>query len=146
MDRASLRDFISRQRYAVVSSTASDGTPQSALVGVAATSGLEIIFDTLDSARKYRNLIERPACSLVIGGWSGEQTLQLEGLAEAPAGESLRRLQHVFFAHWPECREHLKWPGIAYLVVHPCWLRYSDFDRTPPVIQELSSEDLLHWP
>jgi Pyridoxamine 5'-phosphate oxidase len=58
MDRAAIHAFISRQRYAVVSSTATNGTPQSALVGIASTSRLEIIFDTVKSFRKYPNLVQ----------------------------------------------------------------------------------------
>jgi hypothetical protein len=85
LDRAAICAFISRQRYGVVSSTASDGTPQSALVGIASIPRLEIIFVTVKGSRKYPNFIQRPACSLVIG-WLGEQTLQLEGIAEEPQG------------------------------------------------------------
>lgn len=141
MNREEICDFIRRQRYGVVSSTASNGVPQSALVGIAATSRLEIIFDTLNNTRKYANLIQRPACSLVIG-WSGEQTLQLEGIAEQPQGDDLARIQDVYFAQWPECREHTKWPGIAYFVVRPHWIRYSDYDQKPPFIQEIAREEL----
>jgi pyridoxine/pyridoxamine 5'-phosphate oxidase len=142
MDAAVICDFIIRQRYAVISSTAGNGAPQSALVGIASTSQLEIVFDTLNSTRKYSNLIQRPACSLVIG-WSGEQTLQLEGFAEELKGEDLRRLQDVYFAQWPECREHMKWVGIAYFVFRPQWIRYSDYDQTPPLIQEIGREALF---
>ncbi len=141
MDRAALCDFIGRQRFGVVSSLGSNGTPQSALVGIASTSRLEIIFDTLRTSRKYSNLVERPACSLVIG-WSGEQTLQLEGVAEEPQGADLKWLQDIYFAHWPECREHLDWPGTAYFVVHPHWIRYSDYDQKPPYIRETGNEEL----
>ena len=35
--------------------------------GMAVTDQLEIIFDTLRSTRKYRNLKARPACSVVWG-------------------------------------------------------------------------------
>jgi hypothetical protein len=143
MDRATIHAFIGRQRYGVVSSTATNGTPQSALVGIASTSRLEIIFDTVKSSRKYPNLIQRPACSLVIG-WSGEQTLQLEGIAEEPQGDALKQFQDVYFAEWPECREHMGWPGIAYFVVRPHWMRYSDYDQKPPLIQEFSKEALLY--
>lgn len=146
MNRVGICDFITRQRYGVVSSTASNGAPQSALVGIASTSRLEIIFDTLNNTRKYANLVQKPACSLVIGwsgeGWSGEQTLQLDGIAEEPQGDDLRRFQDVYFAQWPECREHMKWPGIAYFVVRPQWLRYSDYDQKPPLIQEVAAEAL----
>ena len=60
MDRAAFHAFISQQRYGVVSSTATNGTSQSALVGIASTSRLEIIFDTVKSSRKYPNLVQRP--------------------------------------------------------------------------------------
>lgn len=143
MDRAAIHTFINRQRYGVVSSTAPDGTSQSALVGIASTSRLGIIFDTVKSSRKYRNLIQRPFCSLVIG-WSGEQTLQLEGIAEEPQGAALKVLQEVYFAEWPECREHVSWPGIAYFVVHPQWIRYSDYGQKPPLIQEIARDALAY--
>ncbi len=136
MDRAAIYAFMSRQRYGVVSSIASNGTPQSALVGIASNPNLEVIFDTVKSSRKYPNLIQRPACTLVIG-WSGEQTLQLEGIAEEPQGTALKQFQDAYFAQWPECRGHLNWPGIAYFVVHPRWIRYSDYDQNPPLIQEI---------
>jgi len=80
---------------------------------------------------------------LVIG-WSGEQTLQLEGIAEEPHGAALKRFQDVYFAQWPECREHTTLPGIAYFVVYPHWIRYSDYDQNPPFIQEVAKEALAY--
>jgi pyridoxine/pyridoxamine 5'-phosphate oxidase len=124
-----------------VSSTAANGAPQSALVGIACTSHLEIVFDTVKGSRKYPNLLQRPMCSLVIG-WSGEQTLQLEGIAEELQGEALEGFRDVYFSQWPECREHINWPDIAYFVVHPEWIRYTDYDRKPPFIQEITKEGL----
>jgi hypothetical protein len=47
---------MAEHRYGVVSSISSTGAPQSALVGIAVTDQLEIIFDTLRSTRKYENL------------------------------------------------------------------------------------------
>jgi len=135
VDREALYAFIGRQRYAVVSSVAANGAPQSALVGIAATRGLEIVFDTLQATRKHANLVERPACSMVIG-WSGEQTLQLDGVAEELRGDALHDLLEVYFAAWPECRGHLDWPGIAYFVVRPRWIRFSDYGQSPPLIVE----------
>jgi len=142
MDKDSIYAFMAKSRYAVVSSTSSDGTPQSALVGVAITPDLEIVFDTVKSSRKYRNLIDRPACSLVVG-WSGEQTVQFEGVAVEPGGAELKRYQEVYFQVWPDGRERsITWPDIAYFAVMPRWIRYSDFysdfDQRPPLIEEMS--------
>ena len=78
----------------------------------------------------------------MVIGWSGEQTLQLEGIAEEPQGAALERFQAEYFAQWPECREHMSWPEIAYFVVHPRWIRFSDYDQHPPFIHEASKEAL----
>jgi pyridoxine/pyridoxamine 5'-phosphate oxidase len=137
MDKAAIYAFMSKFRYGVVSSTSSNGTPQSALVGIATTPELEIIFDTVKSSRKYPNLVARPACSFVVG-WGGEQTVQFEGVAEEPIGAELKRCQQEYFAVWPDGPARLSWPGIAYFVVRPRWIRYCDFDHSPPLIEEIA--------
>jgi pyridoxine/pyridoxamine 5'-phosphate oxidase len=136
MDRLSLHAFMSQYRYGVVSSISPAGTPQSALVGIATSPELEIVFDTVKSSRKYPNLIARPACSFVVG-WSGEQTVQFEGIAKEPLGPELKRCQEIYFAAWPDGPARMAWPGITWFVVRPTWIRYSDFDQRPPLIEEM---------
>lgn len=136
-DKAAIYAFMARARYGVVSSVSRDGTPQSALVGIATTPELEIIFDTVKSSRKYPNLIRNSSCSIVVG-WDGEQTVQFEGVAVEPQGDELRKYQEAYFAVWPECREHISWPGITYFAVKPRWIRFSDFDQRPPLIEEIT--------
>jgi len=135
MTRTDLHTFLASQRYAVVSSLSSSGTPQSALVGIAVTPALEIIFDTLNTTRKFANLSSNPECSLVIG-WDNERTAQFEGTAFFPTGDELYHYQQIYFAVWPECRAHLAWPGIAHIVVRPRWVRYSGYNLDPPQIEE----------
>jgi pyridoxine/pyridoxamine 5'-phosphate oxidase len=132
---------MTQHRYGVVSSIGPDSTPQSALVGIATSPELEIVFDTVKSSRKYSNLIARPACSFVVG-WAGEQTVQFEGIAEELQGPELRRCQEIYFGAWPDGPARMAWPGITYFVVRPRWIRYSDFDQRPPVIEviELSKK------
>jgi hypothetical protein len=31
----------------------------------------------------------------------------------------------------------MAWPGITWFVVRPTWIRYSDFDQRPPLIEEM---------
>jgi hypothetical protein len=141
MNRADLQSFLHsflvRYRYGVVSSLSSQGSPQSALVGIAVTPELEIVFDTIKSSRKYPNLVQRPACSVVVG-WNGEQTAQIDGTAFEPKDAELRRYQEIYFATWPDGPDRLSWPGIAYFVVRPKWIRYSDYDQAPPQIEEIT--------
>jgi pyridoxine/pyridoxamine 5'-phosphate oxidase len=137
MTEADLYTFLSQCRLGVLGSISNTGAPQAALVGIAVTPRLEIIFDTVKSSRKYPNLISTPACSFVIG-WSGEQTVQYEGRAEELQPPDLEPYQETYFKVWPECRAHLSWPGIVYFVVRPSWIRYSDFDQGPPLIREFT--------
>ncbi|MDQ2777480.1 MAG: pyridoxamine 5'-phosphate oxidase family protein [Acidobacteriota bacterium] len=127
--------FIAGHKLGVLGSISPLGTPQSALVGIAVTPELEIIFDTVNTSRKYRNLTTNPAASFVIG-WEGEITLQYEGEAREPRGPELGHHKEIYFAAWPECLAHENWPGIAYFVVRPKWIRYSDYNQTPPLIEE----------
>jgi pyridoxine/pyridoxamine 5'-phosphate oxidase len=135
MTRLELYEFIARHALGVLGSISAEGMPQSALVGIAVTEELEIIFDTLDSTRKYRNLTSNAKASVVIG-WEGEQTVQFEGEAFLPKGEELQRYKEVYFAKWPDGPSRQGWPGLVYFVVRPRWIRYSDFDQRPPLIDE----------
>lgn len=137
MDKAAIHAFTTQHRYGVLSSIGPDGSPQSALVGIAVTPELEIVFDTVKSSRKYPNLIARPACSFVIGGWDSERTVQFEGIAIEPTGADLERYLQTYFAVWPDGRTRLSWPGLTHIAVRPRWLRYTDFDQSPPLIEEL---------
>jgi hypothetical protein len=65
-------------------------------------------------------------------------TVQYEGQAFQPTGADLARDRQVYFKAWPDGPERLSWPGIAYFVVSPRWIRYSDFDRRPPLIEEFT--------
>src|SRR5438046_1914558 len=123
MNKSEVYRFIAEQKLGVLGTISSSGFPQSALIGIAVTPKLEIIFDTVKSSRKFQNLVSRPNCSFVVG-WKGEVTVQVEGIAHQPKGAALGRFQKVYFANWPDCRSHLSWPGIVYFVVRPIWVRY----------------------
>lgn len=135
MTRAELFDFISGSKLAVLGSLSPEGVPQSALVGIAVTEKLELVFDTLNTTRKFRNLKSNCKASFVIG-WAGEKTLQFEGEAFLPEGEELERYKNIYFGTWVDGPARQNWPGLVYFVVRPRWIRYSDFDRRPPFVEE----------
>ncbi len=110
-------------------------------MGFAVSDALEIVFDTLDSTRKYQNLRADPRIALVIG-WDDARSAQLEGLADFPEGPELERLREVYFIPYPDGRERLKWPGIQHVRVRLTWVRYSDFSTDPPGITEWSEREL----
>jgi len=138
MKKSDVFALITNFRYGVVGTIGPGGMPQSALVGIAFALELEIIFDTVKSSRKYPNLIAHPACSFVIGGWASEQTLQYEGEARELKSGELERYQRIYFERFPDGPARMSWPGIVYFAVRPRWIRYSDFDQTPPLIQEFA--------
>ncbi len=137
MNTADLYTYLSKRGLGVVSSIGPDGAPQSALVGYAVTPSLELVFDTVASTRKYSNLIARPKCSFVIG-WDAEHTVQYEGVAREVRNAELAPYRELYFKAWTDGPRRLSWPGIAYFVVTPVWIRYSDFARDPPFIREFT--------
>jgi Pyridoxamine 5'-phosphate oxidase len=127
LNREEIYEFIRVRKLAVISSIGAGGEPQSALVGIAVSPDLEIVFDTVRSSRKYSNLKADPRIAVVVG-WEGDQTVQYEGTAIEPVGEDLARAKEIYFTAWPSGIERQQWPGIAWFLIRPKWLRYSDFD------------------
>ena len=56
-ERRIVIDYLRTQRLAVVSTASAVGAPQAALVGVAVTDALEIVFDTVSTSRKHKNML-----------------------------------------------------------------------------------------
>jgi general stress protein 26 len=128
--------FIHQRKLAVVSSVSAFGLPESALIGIAVTEELEIVFDTVKTSRKYKNLSRNSSVALVIG-WDGEETVQYEGIAREPSPKEREHYRNIYFEAFPDGRERAAWPDIAYFVVRPHWIRYSDFRSKPERVDEL---------
>lgn len=131
-----LYNFISKNKYAVLSTVTKDNFAEAALVGIAVTTDLKIIFDTVSTSRKYQNLIKNSSIALVIG-WDNEHTMQYEGIAKIPNANELDKLLESYFSVFPNGRkrkEEMK--DIVYFGVTPKWIRYSDFNNQQ--IEELN--------
>lgn len=128
-------DQIRQFRLAVLATTSGDHQPEAAVVGIAITNDLEIVFDTVRSSRKYRNLIAQPKVALVIG-WKNETTIQYEGdvVELGPDDEAYRE---TYYAVFPDGRDRTAtWEGLTHFVIRPRWIRYSNFNE-PVRIEEL---------
>ena len=129
-------DIARRKRFVVVSTVDESGAPEAALMGFALTQANEVVFDTLSTSRKAVNLARNPKAALVIG-WDDNISLQIEGLARRPTGDDLASAKTAYFREWPDGRARENWPNIAYVVVRPKWIRYSNYSGVP-VVEEFT--------
>lgn len=138
---------------ATLATIAANGAPAAALVGVATSEQLELVFDTLDTTRKFRNVLRESRVAVVFGkagaytpGKHDERTLQYEGNADVPSREELKRVQEeIYFKQFPDGRARMKWAHIAYVCIQPMWIRYSNYNVNPPEIVELSNDELANF-
>lgn len=144
MTTADLLAFMRANTLAVQASVSTTGAAQAAVVGIAVTDALEVVFDTLDSTRKVANLRTNPRMAFVIGGATpgDERTVQYEGLADEPGGGERDRIRAAYYSTWPDGRSRAKWPGLVYVRVRPTWIRYSDFNQNPPLVVEFGAREL----
>lgn len=126
--RAKLYAFLLGRRLGVLTSLGPDGAPQSALMNIAVTPDLEIIFETTCETRKFANIERDPRVSLVIG-CDGQESVQYEGRATRPQGQARERLRDGFVAAFPAKAADEYWPGNHYFLVTPVWLRFSSYYR-----------------
>ena len=77
---------------------------------------------------------------MVIGGLTDgdERTVQYEGIADEPNGVELEGLKARYFVRFPDGRDRQTWPGLTYVRSRPQWLRFSNFNQTPPEIVEIT--------
>ena len=145
MDRPTLLEFLRRHRLAVEASVSPTVSPQAAVVGIAITDRFEIVFDTVESTRKVRNLRRNPKVAFVIGGMQEgeERTVQYEGIADEPAGAELERVKATYYQVYPDGPSRLSWPGLIYVRVRPTWIRYTDYTVVPTQIAEFTAEELV---
>jgi hypothetical protein len=61
-------NFIKKYALGIVATTGKDNKPEAALVGIAVSGNLEIIFDTVKSSRKYHNICKTPRLHWLSGG------------------------------------------------------------------------------
>jgi hypothetical protein len=141
---SALLKFMRAQQNAVQASVSAAQTPQAAVVGVAVSDQFEVIFDTLSSTRKAKNIADNSRIAFVFGGLNpgDERTLQYEGVADVPSGAELERLKAIYYARFPDGAQRLSWPGLVYVRVRPTWLRFSDFNQDPPLIVEFDPDSL----
>ncbi len=135
MNRLELLSYMRAHRVAVVATAGADGAPQCALVGVAITDDLEIIFDTTADTRKHRNLVNDPRIAVTFTG-PGEKTLQYEGwgIPVSPSNDADAPYREAYYSTWPDGRERAQWASIAYWRITPRWARFSDYTRGPLIV------------
>ena len=121
-----LYDFIAKNRLAVLSYCGQQGAPQAALMNIAVTPELEIIFETTCYTRKFVHLEHDPRVAMVIG-LDGQETLQYEGLAMRPEDSRRELARDTFVSAFPRKAPDEFWPGNDYFLVQPCWLRFSSY-------------------
>ncbi|MDR3696419.1 pyridoxamine 5'-phosphate oxidase family protein [Mucilaginibacter sp.] len=140
MTKDFLYNFIKQHTLAVISTSNKENMPEAALIGIAVSADLEIIFDTVKTSRKYKNLVQNPKVALVIG-WDNETTVQYEGTASELSGDGDDDYKEIYFSVYPDGRERaVTWPHIVHFKITPTWIRYSNFNE-PVVVEEMVFSD-----
>lgn len=91
MNRHELLHFLRAQPWAVEASVNGRGEPQAAVIGVAVTDRLELVFDTLATSRKAANLRANPRVALVLGWDEGQTAQRSKAWPMNPSAWSCRR-------------------------------------------------------
>lgn len=139
-----LLSFMRAQPWAIEASVSPQGAPQAAMIYVAITDRWELLFDTVTQSRKHQNLVKNPRVAFVIG-CEHERTVQYEGIAEVPTEAELPGVQAYYFERYRDGPTRLTWPGLVYWRVRPTWIRYSNFNVDPPIVQEWDAAAIATW-
>ena len=127
-----LVETVRREGLGVLATTAPDGAPEAALVGIAALDDGTLIVNAPSSARKVAHLRREPRTALVIGAGPA-RSLQLEGRAQLLEGADRARLGAAYDAQLPGSRSLSE--GFVVIAIRPEWMRDYDVEREPRAIE-----------
>ncbi len=137
MTKEFLYNFIKQHTLGVLSTISPGNKPEAAVVGIAVSEELEIIFDTVKPSRKYQNITQNNLIAFVKG-WDNETTLQYEGEAAELTGADAGKYKEIYFSVFADGRQRAEtWPGLVHFKVTPKWIRYSNYNA-PVNIEEMS--------
>ena len=132
-DPASIARFVSAAGCGVVATVSASGSPEAALVGLAASQDGALIFNTPDAARKVDNLRSNHRVAVVIGT-PGDVSVQVEGEAFIVEDEERQQHGHTYESRFPGSRAFAD--GFLVVVVRPDWVRVYDASQRPAVVRE----------
>lgn len=121
--------YMNKRNLAVLATIGPHNTPEAAVMEFGQTHKLELIFDTLNTSRKYANLKKNPKIAFVIG-WEDGNTVQYEGIAMELQGTELAAYKKIMFAKNPAFAKWENLPDMTYFKVIPKWIRYSTMDQS----------------
>jgi len=137
MDKVNLiRKFLESQTHMVISTVGND-KPEAALMGFAHASDLSLIFGTYTTTRKFKNIQDNPNVAIVFGN-NEKITVQYEGVASVLVGEELKKYKNIYFQKSPSSKKYESLPNQVYLKIKPTWVRYTDYNKEPPMVFEIA--------
>lgn len=131
-----IQTLLKNTKLAVIA-TIGKNAPESAVIEFGHTEDFVLVFDTFQSSRKYKNLKNNPHVSFVIG-WDTNITVQYEGVAKEVTGKEKEKYQKLYWEKNPNAKRWENREGITYFKVDPKWIRYSDLNKDPWDIQEIT--------
>lgn len=128
-----VKNFISSHRISVLSILTSESAPHASALHYAWDKNTNsFIFFTRIDTIKYKTLEKQQSQASLVIGFSEEEfvTLQFHGEVKLITNEN--NLKEVYFAKYPNIREHEKDVDAVFLKFSPNWFRYTDYKTDEP--------------
>jgi general stress protein 26 len=124
-------------KHCTISSLGEDGKPQSAFVGFSEDKDFNLVIGTYRDSRKYKNISERPAVSIVVADENKRLEVQYEGNARIINPMELRERLKIHFQKLPSAEKRINDPNQAWVLIEPTWIRFVDANIAPINYEEI---------
>jgi general stress protein 26 len=124
-------EFLKTHKDCVISTVSPENTPEAATVGFSENDDLTLTIGTSRDSRKFANIANNPRVAVVVG-FSGNITVQYEGVARELADPELSARLAAHFIKVPEAQKYND-PSQTYLTITPTWVRYTNYANNPDI-------------
>ncbi len=136
IDKKSVLKILKSNDLCVLSTVTPDGKSQSALMAYTIKDDFTILMNTEATTRKVQNIIENNNVSLVVGGFKGDPSIQIDATARIADNQQAQEAQQYMLSQNPELSNYFA-PNGRFIIITPDWLKYSDYSQNPPEIKEI---------
>lgn len=135
--KGTVLNFLKKNELCVLATSNKSSKPEAAVMSCVAKSDFSILLFTDTESRKYKNIRENSQISAVIGGFKGDPTVQIDGTIRELVGNGKDATKKYILSSHPDWKDYFS-ASTRFLEVTPTWLRYSDFSKQTPEIQEFN--------
>lgn len=138
VEKKTIWEFLKKNELCALATASTTGKTEAAVMAYVIKDDFSMLLSTEITTRKYQNIAANKQVSVIVGGFDGDPSIQIDGLIRELAAEEATQAKSYILTVHPQWKDYFNSPASRFFEIKPGWLRWSDFTKDPPETMEMS--------